>query len=250
MKKYLKPDLLPLLVLAAGVVGMLLQLWQYVGGTDEKGLILRGHISAILLVILTVIVLALILLGTWNLREGNQYRFNFPASLPGCVGAGLAAIMIFVTAVGDLIVRQDLLILVTGLVGLVAGASMVVICIGRLWGRQISFLLPLVVCIFLMLHLICQYRVWSGEPQIVSYCYPLLATVCVMLSAYQDAAFAGNFGDRRAHAVLHLAAVYFCCLSLIGDHTPLFYFAMGAWMLTDMCRLLPMPRTFARGEEK
>ena len=95
MKKYLKPDLLPLLALATGMIGMLLQLWQYVGGTDEKGLILRGHISAILLLILTVIVLALILLGTWNLREGNLYRFNFPASVPGCVGAGLAAVMFF-----------------------------------------------------------------------------------------------------------------------------------------------------------
>jgi hypothetical protein len=250
MKKFLKPELLPLLTLAAGMMGMLLQLWQYVGGTDEKGLILRGHISAILLGILTVFVLALILLGTWGLREGNQYRFNFPASLPGCVGAGLAAIMIFVTAVGDLIARQDFLILVTGLVGLVAGASMVAMSIGRLRGRQVCFLFPLAVCLFLMMHLICQYRVWSGEPQIMSYCYPLLATVCVMLSAYQDAAFAGNFGNRRAHAALHLAAVYFCCASLIGDHTPLFYLAMGVWMLTDMCRLLPMPRSYARGEEK
>ena len=248
MKKILKPDLLPLLVLAAGVIGMLLQLWQYVGGTDEKGLILRGHISAILLGILTVLVLVLILLGTWNLREGNQYRYNFPASLSGCVGAGMAAVMILVTAVGNLVTWKDLLILVTGIVGLLAGAAMVVICAGRLRGRQVSFLFPLVVCVFLMLHLICQYRVWSGEPQLLSYCYPLLATVCVMLSAYQDAAFAGNWGNRRAHAALHLAAVYFCWVSLIGDHTPLFYFAMGAWMLTDMCRLLPMPRSFTRGD--
>ena len=248
MKKFLKPDLLPLLALAAGVIGMLLQLWQYVGGTDEKGLIIRGHAAAILLAILTVLTLAFILLGIWNLREGNQYRFNFPASLPGCVGAAMAAAMIFVTAVGNIIAWRDVLILVTGVVGLAAGASMVVICIGRLRGRQISFLFPLVVCVFLMLHLICQYRVWSGEPQLQSYCYPLLATVCVMLSAYQDAAFAGNFGNRRAHAALHLAAVYFCCVSLIGDHTPLFYLAMGAWMLTDMCRLLPMPRTFSRGD--
>ena len=81
MKKSYSPDLLPLIVLAAGIVGMLLRLWQYVGGTDEKDLLVKGHISAILLAILTVAVLALILLGTWNLREGNQYRHNFPASL-------------------------------------------------------------------------------------------------------------------------------------------------------------------------
>ena len=250
MKKIIKPDLLPLLVLAAGVIGMLLQLWRYVGGTDEKGLILTGHASVILLGILTVLVLVLILLGTWDLREGNQYRYNFPSSLSGCVGAGIAAVMILITAVGDLIAWGDVLILVTGVVGLLAGACMIAICIGRYLGRQISFLFPLVVCVFLMLHLICQYRVWSGEPQLLSYCYPLLATVCVTLSVYQDAAFAGNFGDRRAHAALHLAAVYFCCASLIGDHTPLFYLAMGAWMLTDMCRLLPMPRSFSRGDEK
>jgi hypothetical protein len=247
MKKYLKPDLLPLLVLAAGVVGMLLQLWQYVGGTDEKGLILRGHISAILLVILTVFVLALILLGTWGLREGNQYRFNFPASLPGCVGAGLAAIMIFVTAVGDLIARQDFLVLATGLAGLVAGASMVAMSIGRLRGRQVCCLFPLAVCLFLMMHLICQYRVWSGEPQIQTYAFPLLGFVFLMLSVYHNAMFDYNCGSRRGHSLTHLMAIFLCCIAFVGSDHPWMYLCYIFWMLMDLCDLTPMPSSRKKG---
>ena len=53
MKKYYSPDLMPLIVLAAGIVGMLLRLWQYMGGTDGKGLLIRGHVSTVLLLILT-----------------------------------------------------------------------------------------------------------------------------------------------------------------------------------------------------
>jgi hypothetical protein len=51
-----------------------------------------------------------------------------------------------------------------------------------------------------MLRLICQYRIWSSEPQLMLYCYPLLATVCIVMSSYQSAAFDGNLGARRPHA--------------------------------------------------
>ena len=210
MKKYYSPDLMPLIVLAAGIVGMLLRLWQHMGGTDGKGLLIPGHASTVLLLILTCAVLALILLCTWNLSQGSKYRYNFPESMPGCVGAGAAAAGVLVASVMDL---------------------------------------PLCASRDLMLRLTSQYRVWSGEPQLLGYCWPLLASVCVMLSAYQSAAFGGELGHRRAQAFFHLAALYFCCLSLIGDHAPGFYLAMGVWMFTDICRLTPMPRQFPRGEE-
>lgn len=249
MKKSYSPDLLPLIVLAAGIVGMLLRLWQYVGGTDGKGLLIPGHPSTILLLILTVASLALILLCTWNLSQGSKYRYNFPESMPGCVGAAAAAMGVLVASVLDLLTGQDMLTLISGFLGMMAAASLCVLAVSRLRGQIPHVVFPLCVTLYLMLHLICQYRVWSGEPQLLSYCWPLLASVCVMLSAYQTAAFGGQLGHRRPQAFFHLAALYFCCLSLIGDHDPGFYLAMGVWMFTDICRLTPMPRKFARGKE-
>ena len=249
MKKFIKPDLLPLIVLAAGIIGLLLKLWQSIAGTDDKGLLITGHISGVLLAILSVVTLVVIAIGTFTLAQGNQYRRNFPASLPACVCAGLAAVGILVTAIFYLSDPLDVVSFLTGILGLLSAVSLGLLSCCRLRGRQPSLLLHICVCVFMMLHLISQYRIFSSEPQVQSYCYPLLATVCIMLSSYQSAAFAGNYGIRKMHAFFHLAAVYFCCLCLIGSHTPLFYLVMGAWMLTDLCSLRPAPRRFTRGSD-
>lgn len=247
MKKYLNPDLLPLVTLGLGTIGMLLQLWQYLGGREENGLLLSGHISGVLLLILTAIALILILIFTWQLNQGSKYRYNFPMSLPGCLGAAAGAVGLLVAAVADLS-RNDLLSTISGVLGLLAAVSLCVLAWCRLRGRQPNVLFHICVTVYLMLHLIYQYRVWSSEPQLLRYCYPLLATVCIVLSCYQSAAFDGNLGARRPHAFFHLAAVYFCCLSLIGDHEPGFYLTMLAWMFTDICRLSPMPHQAQESE--
>jgi hypothetical protein len=249
MKKYLNPDLLPLVVLGCGMIGMLLQLWQYLGGREANGLLITGHISGILLLILTALVTLLIFVCTLPLRQGSKYRYNFPVSAPGCVGAGAAALGVLITSLMDLMRKSDTLGTIAGILGLLAAGSLCVLALCRLRGQQPNALLHVCVTVYLMLHLICQYRVWSGESQLLSYCWPLLATVCTVLSCYQSAAFDGNLGARRPHAFFHLAAVYFCCLSLIGDHEPGFFLAMLAWMFTDICRLSPMPRQFPREEE-
>ena len=250
MKKIFKADMLPLFVLAAGILGMLLRLWQCIGGTDKGGLLIPGHISGILLVILSAATLLLILLGTWGLRQGSKYRYNFPSSIQGAIGALIAAAAVLVVAISCLTSRQDLPTAAAGIIGIPAAICLAVLGLFRFQGRQPHFLIPGCVCLFLMMFLICQYRIWSSEPQVQSYCYSLLATVFVMLSCYQSTAFAANFGARRPHAFFHLAALYFCFVSLIGDHMPLFYLAMGAWMLTDLCRLRPLPRRISRGEEE
>jgi hypothetical protein len=249
MKKYLNPDLLPLVVLGCGMIGMLLRLWQHLGGVEESDLLIPGHISGVLLLILSVLVILLILVFTLPLRQGSKYRYNFPVSTPGCVGAGVAAIGVLITAFWDLARNPDGITTLAGVLGLMAAGSLCVLSLCRLRGQQPNMLFHICVTVYLMLRLICQYRIWSGDPQIINYCWSLLASVCVTLSCYQSAAFDGNLGARRPHAFFHLAALYFCCLSLIGEHDPGFYLALAVWMFTDICRLTPMPRMFSREEE-
>ena len=52
--------------------------------------------------------------------------------------------------------------------------------------------------------------------------------VSVMLSVYYCAAFDSKAGDRRAHALTHLAAVYFSISALPHCSDPLFFIAMAA----------------------
>ena len=81
-KKYLTHKNLPFITLGAGLLGFILRLWQLNTRTDA-GFILRGHISGILLAILTAIFLVAVALASRPLVQANKYDFNFPASVYG-----------------------------------------------------------------------------------------------------------------------------------------------------------------------
>ncbi len=241
MKKLLNPQLLPLAVLIAGVIGMLLRLWYLMRGTDAAGLPIEGHIADILLTVLTVAVVAVIFLATLRLSQASKYGFNFPPSKAGCAGAIIAALGAVWQAI-SVFQGRDWLSVATGVLGLLAAVCLVFLGLYRLKGLHPTVLFHFVVCLFFALCLITQYRQWSGVAMIQNYSYPLLATVCLMLSSYQDAMFAASAGARRTHAFFHLTALYFCCISLVGDHSPFLYLTASVWMFTDLCRLTPMPR--------
>lgn len=241
MKKLLRPELLPLTVLSAGVMGMLLRLWYLIGGTDASGLPARGHIADILLTVVTVATLVLLFLSTRQLSQAGKYTFNFPPSKSGCFGAVAAALGVAWQGIG-ILKNGDWLSVAAGVLGLLAAVCLVFLGIYRLKGLRPTVLFHFVVSLFYILCLITQYRQWSGVAMIESYSYPLLATVCLMLSCYQDAMFAASAGTRRTHAFFHLAALFFCCVSLVGDHSPFLYLTAGIWMFTDLCQLTPMPQ--------
>ena len=106
MKNILKSTNLPWITLACGGVGLLLQLWL-LGTADEKGFVASGHISGILLWILTAGVLALLLLLTRDLQEANKFSFNFPASDVGALGSLVGALGLAVSSVAELAQWED-----------------------------------------------------------------------------------------------------------------------------------------------
>lgn len=240
MKNILKPAKLPWVALAAGGIGLLLRLWLF-STADGNGLLPVWHISEILLWLLTVGVMALLLYGTKDLTEAAKYRFNFPASIPGGMGAWLAALGIGGTSLIELLTSTDTMTTVTAVLGLVT--TLVLFFIGncRKNGRHPSTLFHTAICVFMMTRLINQYRHWSSDPQLQDYCFQILAIVCLMLCCYHRALFDANIGKRRPYAFFNLAAVYFCCLSLPGWEHTAFFLGCGVWMFTDSCNLTPMP---------
>lgn len=239
MKNFWKPAYLPWAVLAAGAVGLLLRLWLF-GAADVSGLLPIWHISEILLWILTAAVMLFLLCCTWNLRQATKYRFNFPASVPGGMGAWLGALGIGGTCIVELLINPDTMTAFTAVLGLIAAALLVFIGICRRNGRRPSMLFHGFLCIFMMIRLISQYRHWSADPQLQDYCFQIIALVCLMLSSYQRALFDANSGKRRPYAFFNLAAVYFCCLALPGWENTAFFLGCGVWMFADTCNLTPM----------
>ena len=241
MKNIFSPKNLPWAVPAAGGIGLLLRLWLLNTGVDEKGFLISGHIADILVWALTAIVIVTVLLCTRSLQQAAKYGFNFPVSMTGAIGCLLGAAGIAIASIAELTAYDDVLALACAVIGLLAAVSLGYLGFCRHKGLRPSILCHCVLCIYLMLRLINQYRHWSSDPQLQDYCFQLLATVCLMLAAYHRATFDANLGKRRPHAFYHLCAVYFCCLSLTEVSGIAFYLGTGVWMLTDLCSLAPMP---------
>ena len=242
MKKYLTYNNLPWAVLAAGFLGMLLRLWL-MSTKNELGFINRFHISAILILILTAAVVAALLILTRPLTQANKYSFNFPASVVGAAGALGASVCIAICSVMELTTAGDALQIISALTGILSALALLFAGHCRKNGLHPNVLTHVVICVYLMLHLICMYRQWSSDPQLYDYCFQLLAIVCAMLAAYHRATFDANFGKRHSYVFYNLSAVYFCVISL-SERGWLFYLALGCWLFTDLCNLTPMPRQF------
>ena len=242
IKKIDKPAYLPWFALGAGVLGALLRAWLFATRAEESGLLAAGHPAEALLWILTAIVAAVVLFLTRNLKEAAKYSFNFPASLPSAIGCVLAAVGMGVTSVAEGIVYPDRMTVIASVLGVLSTAALLFLAYNRWKGQPQSILYHGVICLCLMFRLVSQYRHWSSDPQLMDYGFQLLATVCLMLSSYQNAAFDAGTGNRKLHTIFHLGAVYFCCVSVLSSENAVFYLGCAVWMTTNICNLIPMPK--------
>lgn len=239
MNKIFKPVWLPLFTLIAGLAGLGLRLWLFLGGTDDRGLLVAGHPAGILVFVLTAVFL--VVLGLWvrPLTPVGKYQKLFPARPLAGIGCAAAAAGILYVDIRDLIARQDIITVITLVLGAVAAAALVVLGICRWKGKRPSFGLRAVVTVYFMLHLVSQYRLWSAESQLQVYFFPLMASVFLMLTAYHGAVLdAEKNGSRRFYVFTSQAALFFCFLSLHGTSWP-FYLTMGLWLAFDLCSLKP-----------
>lgn len=241
MKIPLKPALLPWITLLLGCIGAGLRAWQLLTGIDDGGLLITGHPAMTWILILTGVTLVALLLATGSLTGAPKHSFNFPASTSAAICTAVAGMGIGVTSITELALTSDRYMILTSVLGLVCVPAMLLLAQCRRSGKQPHFLLHALLSIYLMLRLICQYRLWSPDPQLADYCWQLLALVCLMLAVYQRAVFDIDEGKRRSYIIFHLAAVYFCCLALPGSEHPFFFLASSLWMMTDLCSLRPMP---------
>lgn len=240
MKTKLSPALLPPILLIAGIIGALLRLWLN-SLEDDWGLLPVWHIADILCWVLTLAAVAAVIWGTFRLTQAPKYSFNFPASPIGGIGTALAAVGFLVNAILSLLTPGDALLRITAVLGLFSAVSLGFLGWFRWKGIRPNVIFHGLVTLYLMLLLVCQYRMWSAQPQMQTYVFQLFATVCLMISAFQRACFDVGVGHRRIYAIFRLSAGFFCLLSIPGSDFWILYLTCGLWSLTDLCDLRPMP---------
>ncbi len=248
MKKMFRATYLPLFTLLAGVIGFALRLWLFGAGIDEKGLLIAGHPAGILVWILTALVMAMLALSTRKLDAVAKYSMLFPRSAFAGIGCILGAAGLLYVNIRELLQVQDVITIVTLILGLAAAVALLLLGACRWQGKRPAFWLHSVMTVYFMLHLISQYRLWSAESELQIYFFPLLASVFLMLTAYHGTVLDAEKGSRRWYVFTSLSALFFCCLSLQGTSWP-FYLTMGLWLGTGLCTLKPAAIQTSEQEE-
>lgn len=250
MKRSLKNKILPWLAPALGALGMAAMWVVYTFGTDEKGLVQPFHFSVIAVWILTAAMVGGLLFLLWGMEDTAGYRRLFPDSRLAAVGTLAAAIGILSTVVESLTAMDEPIRIVSGLLKIAAGAALVYLAWCRWKNVRGSFLAWAAVTAYMLLRIMFEYRAWSTQPELLHYCFPLLASVSMALAMYHRTAFAVKLGSRSQFLFFTQLGAFFCMLALPGTPAP-FYLGMAVWALTDRCslKLLKQKKTDTPPEE-
>lgn len=243
MKQYFSIKYLPKLTLVAGGLGFLLRLWL-INAENSRGFLPRWHISAILLYLLTLSVMVGLILATRYLQQGNKYSFNFPANTTGAIGTLCCCFAFAVTGIVDLIHHTDGFSTCIGLLAIIAALALSQVATARWKGEHPSALWHIIVCVYLIFRVFFMYRSWRTNPQLLDFCFQLLALICMLLSVYHRATFDEDMGNRGRYTFFSCMALYFCCLCVTGDENIPFFLGSGIWMYTNQCALSPMPKQY------
>ena len=247
MNNLLKINRLPLLTLVCGALGLLLRFGLYATAVDGKGLLVSGHYLLILSWVLTIIVAALLFFIVRTLDGDNGYAANFSPSILGGIGYIAAGVGLLLTVTRDIqgFAYMEKIVKVWIILGIATSLCLFALGILRTKGIRPFFGLHGLLILFLGLHLVCQYREWSGMPQSPDFTFQLFACMFMMLAAYYHAGFDVDMGQRRHLLFVGLLGSFLCCMAVVKSDAPILYLTFGFWMVTNLCPLNPpaKPRT-------
>ena len=241
-KPIIKRAALPFLVLGAGGTGLVLRVLLYTLAEDSRGLLPRYHYLHLLSLLLTVGVAVGLFRTVWDLSGSKRYHKNFPKS-PAAGGAILISAGWMLLYAFSLLERMEnrldtLLICLAFL----CVPSLAITGLCRIRGKRPFFAFHGIITVFCIFNMICQYRTWSGNPQVTDYLFQIFACISLTLTAYYRTAFDLGMGRRRLYLFSNLMAAYLCFLSLVGAGDGRFYFGGCVWALANLCVLDPPPR--------
>lgn len=242
MKKPGKATALPFAMLLFGTLAMLLRRRLYLTAVDAKGLLLRNTPLEGILLALTAAAGCILLLALKKDRGSNCYEDNYGPSVPSALGHVAAAAGIVTLVRGAAPELAGSLVMLWRILGMAAPACLVLAGILRIFGRKPFFLLHVLPCLFLLVHVVGSYRLWSSNPQMQDYLFALLACLSLILFAHFTAAFEAGLGNRKLVLGAGLAAVYLCLAELGWTDCPGLYFGGAFWALTGICKVVPLQK--------
>lgn len=232
-----RSSLLPLSV-GLGALGLVLGRLLYALALDDKGLLVRDHPLSILLCLLIPIALVVAVLAA---RKADPKISTVTGADPlAAVGLTLAAVCMVLS-----ILTTDVSTL--GGPGKIWRVLGVLSTLGLLWGagcalrgKEPFFACDLALCLFLLSHLVSNYRLWCADPQIMDYLFELLGVGTWMLFAYYCACARVGLGKPRMHLATGLLTIVFC-LAALGTKADV-WLCLGGTIFAATCLARPVAK--------
>lgn len=224
MKLQKNPRWLSPAFLVLGIAGLVLRLLLYRFATDDKGLLTPNHPLELTLWALTAlgVVLAFLFAG----KEAHPRRDEHLEAL----GEFMGAVGIAITVPSGLDRAVTVLDGIHLGLGLVAAVALCYSAVLRWQRKSAPILCCSAVCLFMALHLVCRYRVWSAQPQFQSFIFSLAGGLCAMFFAYLRIC-EGRFRLRRVTGLIGCL----CCLTAMSHSSdPALCLGCGIWMITNL----------------
>ena len=232
MKQLLKQHLPAIVSTAAGLLCFILQVCFF-RTVDEKGLLNSSHPGAFLTGLLSAVVMVLLAICAFR----KKHTCHFPPAPVYGIGMLLTAAGI-ASGTWTLLSCVSLLpaILLTVL-GILSSTCAVFAALLRFRKLRVH---PMLYCpseIFFMVVLVCMYQQWSGEPELLRYCYQLLALVFLMITAYQRVAIKAGIGNGSHYLFFSRGALFFCLTAIPGSSLRIMLGTFAASILLDGCSI-------------
>ena len=181
-----------------------------------RGIVQDGSYFPLAMAIVVVVCLIGIAIFTGYMENRPGYMENFGVvdrrpfvTLTICGG------LIAMTGVMQLGEPQSALEKANFYMCILGGLTFAVFSILHMLGRRPHVLLLLPLCIFTVMQLVCDYRMWSGDPLLLDYCYTLLADVVFMLAVFHLGGFCFDKGKRRITAFWCGSGIVLNAISLV-----------------------------------
>ena len=224
-----------LLPLAALVMGLACQIgrWTlYRTAVDATGLLTAGTPLEWGSYALSVLAIGLFAAAAGKLRETEVSSEPILAGLGQLIG-GLGLGWTAVRYSGEM---PGLLGIAWKILGIISAICLILSAFQSFQKKTPHFLALLAPCLFWLVHLIDNYRGWSGQPQLQSYLFALLSTMAMALFTYYTAAEAAQMGKPRLRVFAGLSAGYLCLAAMLPgpEKNQLLFFTSALWAVSDL----------------
>lgn len=226
---------LPMLSLLLGSLCQYLRRLLYLNASDAAGLLQTGTPLEWGLYGLTALSLLLFAAAAWKPVDMEPFFSPMPAiAVVGQLAGGLG--------IGWCVLRSPSQM--SGVLGFVWKVFGIAAAAGLLWaawctmrGKKPAFPALLAPCLFWMVHMVDNYRGWSGQPQLQLYLFDLLAVMAMTLFSYYTAAECLALGKPRMQTFTALAAGFSCIAAALPgttQTTQVLYLLCALWALTSL----------------